>query len=89
MSRDVWRLPDGHNRLEKAMSAFWHKEEVPFPWSFNLYLYCCNGAGAHSHGNETETRKMWMRERHGEAAESLRAATRMALQRAEATEHMN
>lgn len=76
MSRDVWRLPDGHKRLEKAMSAFWHKEEVPFPWSFNLSLYC-------------GTRKIWTKERHGEAAESLRAATRMALQRAEATEHMN
>lgn len=87
MSRDVWRLPDGHNRLGKAMSAFWYKEEVPFPWSFNLYLYCRNGAGVHCYGNES--RKTWMSKRHGEAAESLRAATRMALQRAEATEHMN
>lgn len=87
MSREVWLLPDGHNRLEKAMSAFWHRGEVPFPWSFNCYLYCCDGSGVHCHGNET--RKTWMRERHGEAAESLRAATRMALQRAEATKHMN
>ena len=77
--RKISHLPDGHRRLEHAMSSFWMQNGIEFPWSFNLYLYCCNGAGVHCHGNET--RKTWMRERHGEAAESLRASTRAAFMR--------
>lgn len=77
--RKISHLPDGHRRLEHAMSSFWMQNGIEFPWSFNLYLYCCNGAGVHCYGNDS--RKTWMRERHGEAAESLRASTRAAFMR--------
>lgn len=76
MERKISHLPDGHKRLERSMSTFWIENEISCPWSFNLYLYCCNGAGVHCRGNAS--RKTWMLQRHGEAAESLRAATRTA-----------
>lgn len=75
MSTYVSQLPDAHPTLEKSLSRFWREADISFPWAFHLHLYC------HDHGgnNLSEPRRTWMRERHGEAAESLRAATRMAL----------
>lgn len=79
MARKISHLHDGHKRLERSMSTFWIENGISCPWPFNLYLYCCNGAGVHCYGNDS--RKTWMRKRHGEAAESLRAATRAAFMR--------
>lgn len=47
MARKISHLHDGHKRLERSMSTFWIENGISFPWSFNLYLYCCNGAGVH------------------------------------------
>lgn len=79
MKRKISHLPNGNRRLEHAMSSFWIQNGISIPWSYNLYLYCCNGACAHCYGNAN--RKLWMRQRHGEAAEALRAATRAAFRR--------
>lgn len=74
--RKISHLPDGAKPLEKAMSRFWYAEEIPFPWAFGLHLACVSLQQRKRRFNES--REHWMRERHGEAAEALRAATRTA-----------
>jgi len=73
----VSNLPDGEPALERAMGRFWKNNEIEFPWSFNLHL-CVNDMNRFGRV-VTDSRKHWMRERHGEAAKILRSATRIAL----------
>lgn len=76
--RKILCLPDGSPLLEKSFSNFWREAEIPFPWSLCLSLAVVT---LHQKGRKrfAENREHWMRERHGEAAETLRAATRAAL----------
>lgn len=76
-SNKISHLPDGHPKLERAMSCLWRQNDVEFPWSFKLVL-CVNDMNRFGRMVK-DSRKHWMRERHGEAAESLRSATRTAL----------
>ena len=76
MSKKISHLPDGNIRLEKAMARFWRSEEIPFPYAFHLNL---TAVSYNQRGEKlSENRIVWMRERHGEGANALRAATRTA-----------
>ena len=76
MSKKISHLPAGNIRLEKAMARFWKSEEIPFPYAFHLYL---TAMSFNQRGEKlSENRMAWMRERHGEGAKTLRAATRTA-----------
>jgi|GEM_PF-3252744 len=76
-SNKISHLPDGHPKLERAMSDLWRQDKIEFPWSFNLVL-CVNDMNRFGRVVK-DSRKYWMRQRHGEGAESLRSATRTAL----------
>lgn len=79
MATKVSHLPDGTARLEKCLARFWEQNEVEFPWSFNLVLH--SWGVVQKRIQDAPQRRAWMTERHGEAANSLRAATREALAR--------
>lgn len=71
--RNILALPDGHPRLESVIARFMRKAKNEFPWAFHLHLSAVSGK------KFPENRELWMRERHGEAVLSDRAAIRAAL----------